>query len=240
MAGTTGAAGISYIYDVGVQYFQPVNPFTSTNPQLGVIKMDVNSLGSISGEGTFQVDTSIPWDPTLKYSMGSLDQDIFIVNPAVSTASGSEIFFTAKMYDADTLKPASPGSFNIYASSGVKLRGISESFYPQVFGAAVIDVKGNLKTFSADNVDNTILNVNGIANYIRSKNTSNTTILAHPVLHLAVGWKPGTNVNIVSSARPTNKTPGGQDRPGTRGGVRVIKNLPIIGPITNPMQQGGF
>ena len=238
LAGTTGAAGISYIYDVGIQYFQPYNPVTGVDPELGIIKLNVSSTGILSSAGTTQVGGNLPWSTTTKYPMGSVDQDIFIVNTTSSSSDSNGTYLTAQMFDADTL--ASTGSFKLYTSTGTTLSGMSESFYPQAFGSIVIDVRGNLKTFSAENVDNTILNVNGIANYIRSKNTSNTTILAHPVLHLAVGWKPGTNVNIVSSARPTNKTPGGQDRPGTRGGVRVIKNLPIIGPITNPMQQGGF
>ncbi|MFM7592087.1 MAG: hypothetical protein ACKO85_09865, partial [Isosphaeraceae bacterium] len=239
MAGTTGAAGISYVYDVGLQYFQPYNPNTAPNPQLGVIKMAVSSTGVLSNAGTLQAgNTSLPWTTNTKYSMGSVDQDIFIVNPNLASSDATGTYLTAKTYDADTL--AGAGSFKIYIAAGANLKGLSETFYPQAFGSVVVDVRGNLKTFSATNVDNTILNVNGIANYIRSKDTSNTTIIAHPVLHLAVGWKPGANVNVISSARPTNKTPGGQERPGTRGGVRVIKNLPIIGPLTNPMQQGGL
>lgn len=239
MAGTTGAAGISYVYDVGLQYFQPYNPNTAPDPQLGVIKMAVSGTGVLSNAGTLQAgSTSLPWSTSTKYLMGSVDQDIFIVNPNLASTDSSGTYLTARMYDADTL--AGVGSFKLYSSAGTNLKGLSETFYPQAFGAVVIDVRGNLKTFSAENVDNSILNVNGIANYIRINDTSNTTIMARPVLHLAVGWKPGANVNIISSARPTNKTPAGQSRPGTRGGVRVIKNLPIIGPLTNPMQQGGF
>lgn len=239
MAGTTGAAGISYVYDVGLQYFQPYNPNTAPDPQLGVIKMSVSGTGVLSNAGTLQAgSTSLPWSTSTKYLMGSVDQDIFIVNPNLTTSDSTGTYLTAKLYDADTL--AGAGSFKIYTSAGTSLKGLSETFYPQAFGAVVVDVRGNLKTFSAEMVDNSILNVNGIANYIRIKDTSNTTIMARPVLHLAVGWKPGSNVNIISSARPTNKTPGGQERPGTRGGVRVIKTLPIIGPLTNPMQQGGF
>jgi len=239
MAGTTGAAGISYLYDVGLQYFQPYNPNTAANPQLGVIKMGVSGTGLLSNAGTLQAgSTSLPWTDPPKYSMGSVDQDIFIVNPNLSAVDSTGTYLSAKLYDADTL--AGAGSFKIYTTAGQSLKGLSETFYPQAFGAVIVDVRGNLKTFSADIVDNMILNVNGIAGYVRSPETSNTTIIGHPVLHLSVGWKPGANVNIISSARPTNKTPGGKDRPGIRGGVRVIKNLPVIGPLTNPLQQGGF
>ena len=81
-----------------------------------------------------------------------------------------------------------------------------------------------------------VLNVNGIANLVQINQASNTEIIAHPILHVAVSWKPNSNVNIISSARPTDKTTGGKTRPGTRGGVQVVKNLPVLGPYINPAQ----
>lgn len=226
--GTTGVAGISYLYNAGVGYFDAYSPL-NTNAQLGIMKVNVSAADNLSVNSTVKVGGSIPWDSTAKYVMGSVDQNIILVKPNVLVSGGYQ---TQTLLDPDTL--ATTGNIAIQYDSN--LTGLSESFTPQLFGASVIDIKGNLKTFSAVNTDNMLLNVNGIANYTRINQASNTEIIAHPVLHLAVSWKPNSNVNIISSSRPTNTTPGGNPRPGTRGGVQVVNGLPVLGPYVNPAQ----
>ncbi len=226
--GTTGVAGISYLYNAGAGYFDAYSPL-NTNAQLGIMKVNVSAADNLSVNSTVKVGGSIPWDSTAKYVMGSVDQNIILVKPNVLVSGGYQ---TQTLIDPDTL--ASTGNIAIQYDSN--LTGLSESFTPQLFGASVIDIKGNLKTFSAVNTDNMLLNVNGIANYTRINQASNTEIIAHPVLHLAVSWKPNSNVNIISSSRPTNTTPGGKPRPGTRGGVQVVDGLPVLGPYVNPAQ----
>lgn len=229
--GVTGAAGISYIYTVGTSYFTAYNP-DNPNPQLGIMKLNVSATDTLSVNTSAKISTNIATSPSM-YAMGSVDQNLILFTPNQTVTDGYQ---TQTMYDPDTL--ASSGSIKFqYAGN---LTGLSESFYPQLYGASVIDVKGNLRTFSANATDNMVLNVNGIANYTRINRASNTTIIAHPMLHLAVSWRPNSNVNIISSQRPTNETPGGKTRPGTRGGVQVIKDLPILGPFVNPRQLPGL
>ncbi|MFM1801033.1 MAG: hypothetical protein RJA81_385 [Planctomycetota bacterium] len=228
MTGVTGAAGISYIYTVGTAYFNPWTPQSPTS-QLGIMKLNVSATETLSVNTSAKISNTVAANPY--YAMGSVDQNLILFTPDQTVTDGYQ---TQNMYDPDTL--ASSGTIKFQYSGN--LSGLSESFYPDLLGASVIDVKGNLKTFSANSTDNMVLNVNGIANYTRINRASNSTIIAHPVLHLAVSWMPNSNVDIISSSRPTNETPGGKTRPGTRGGVRIIKNLPVLGPYTNPLQQG--
>jgi len=209
------------------------------------MKIGVNSSQDLSVVSTTQIGDSVPLLQPVEYVMGSVDQNLVVIDPATKSTESTKnadgvtvtkSYYSAKMYNPNSL--ASAGSFKLYVDANQKLGGLSESFYPQLYGSSVIDVRGNLKTYSADSTSNLVLNVNGIANYVRSKSTDNTTIIGHPILHLAVGRRPGSNVDILSSARPTDDTPGGKTRPGTRGGVRVVKNLPIIGPLVNPIQRG--
>lgn len=228
--GVTGAAGISYIYTVGTSYF---DAYTPQNPdqQLGLMKLNVSATDKLSTSTSAKISSSVAASPAI-YAMGSVDQNLILFTPNQTVTGGYQ---TQTMYDPDTL--ASSGSIKIQYPGN--LTGLSESFYPQLYGSSVIDVKGNLKTLSANTTDNMVLNVNGIANFTRINQASNTTIIAHPVLHLAVSWKPNSNVNIISSERPTDETPGGKSRPGTRGGVQVVKKLPILGPLVNPRQLPG-
>jgi hypothetical protein len=230
MPGTTGVAGISYIYNTGAAYFDAYSPL-STDPQLGIMKINDADDNSLSVNSTTKIGGSIPWLSNTQFDMGSVDQNVVLVNP--SNYNITDGYYTAQMFSPNTL--ASTGSFKLYTTNQ-KLAGLSESFNPQLFGSSVIDVKGNLKTFSAKYTNNMVLNVNGIANLVQINQASNTEIIAHPILHVAVSWKPNSNVNILSSARPTDKTTGGKTRPGTRGGVQVVKNLPILGPFINPAQ----
>lgn len=231
--GLTGVSGVSFIYNAGSAYF---DPYTPTNPdaQLGIMKINVDTNSNLSVNTSAKVNGSQV--AATDYVMGSVDQNILLVNPASAVNSANLTTYTAQMYNPTTL--ASAGSITINTQPNTVISGLSESFYPQLFGSSVIDVKGNLKTFSAVNTNNMVLNVNGIANYTRINDAQNTTIVAHPILHLAVSWKPKSNVNIISSARPTDTTTGGKSRPGTRGGVQIVKKLPIIGPLVTPAQRG--
>jgi|GEM_PF-3773504 len=242
--GTAGVAGVSFVYSVGLSYFTAFNP-VNQDPQLGIMKIGVNSSKNLSVSSTTKIGDSVPLLSPVQYVMGSVDQNVIVIDPdAKKTESAknqdgvtvTKSYYAANTYDSNTL--ASTGSFKLYVDANQKLGGLSESFFPQLFGSAVIDVRGNLKTYSADKTSNLVLNVNGIASYVRSNRTNDTTIIGHPILHLAVGRQPNANVEIISSSRPTNETPGGKTRPGTRGGVRVVKNLPIIGPMINPVQRG--
>ena len=227
LGGTTAVAGISYLYNAGAAFFDPYTPINTT-PQLGVMKLNVASNYNLSVNTSAKVSNlSVA---SQSYVMGSVDQNLILVSPNPTITNGYQ---TQTLLNPNTL--ASAGTIQI--QYGSTLSGLSESYYPQLFGSSVIDIKGNLKTFTAVNTDNMVLNVNGIANFTRINDAQNTTIIAHPILHLAVSWKPGANVNLISSARPTNTTPGGKTRPGTRGGVQIVKKLPVIGPLVNPAQQ---
>jgi hypothetical protein len=230
--GSTGVTGVSFIYNAGTAYFDPYTP-SNPNAQLGIMKINVDFNSNLSVSTTAKASSS--QIASIDYVMGSVDQNILLVNPIDAVTSADLTTYTAQMYNPTTL--ASAGSIKINTQPNTVLSGLSESFYPQLFGSSVIDVKGNLKTFTAVNTNNMVLNVNGIANFTRINSAQNTAIIAHPILHLAVSWKPNANVNIISSARPTDITTGGKSRPGTRGGVQIVKKLPVIGPLVNPAQQ---
>lgn len=236
--GTTGVTGVSFIYTAGVSYFTAWNP-ENPDPQVGIMKIAIAANHNLSVSSTTKTGGTLPWDSSVEYILGSVDQNIVVINPnSKSTEKNQDgatlSYYAANQFDANTL--AGTGSFKLYVDAGQKLGGLSESFFPQAVGSAVIDVRGNLKTYSAVKSENMVLNVNGIASYVRSNETVDSTIIGHPILHLAVGRRPDANVTILSSSRPTDETPGGRPRPGTRGGVQVVKNLPIIGPIVNPVQ----
>lgn len=240
--GTTGVAGVSFIYSAGLSYFSAWNP-ENPDPQLGIMKIAVNASHNLSVSSTTKTGGTYAWDSDIEFVMGSVDQNVVLIDPTAKKTESAKnqdgvtvtkTYYAANMFDSNTL--AGTGSFKLYIDANQTLGGMSESFFPEALGAAVIDVRGNLKTFSATKVQNMVLNVNGIASYVRANDTSNSTIIGHPILHLAVSRKPNSNVTILSSSRPTDETPGGKTRPGTRGGVKVVKDLPIIGPIVNPLQ----
>jgi len=232
--GTAGVSGISFVYSVGVSYFTAWNP-ENPDPQLGIMKINVDQDNNLSVNSSTRIGGATAWDSTTRYMLGSVDQNLAMVDPTKKITDAAGTYYTAQMYDPNSL--AGTGSFKIFVGANDTLSGLSESFNPELQGATVIDVRGNLKTFSASNTDNMVLNVNGIASYVRANRASNTEIIGHPILHLSVGWRPGANVQILSSERPTVDTPGGRPRPGTRGGVRIVKNLPILGPYVTPVQR---
>lgn len=233
--GTTGVSGISYLYNSGAAYFDPYSPLNKL-AQLGIMKINDSATDVLTVASTTKVGGSIDWTDRGDYILGSVDQNIVMIDPEALEDQSGEAYYTAQMFSPNTL--GSTGSFKLFVGSNDKIAGLSEAFSPGLAGASVIDVKGNLKTFSAQNTNNLVLNVNGIANYTRINNAENTTVIAHPILHLAVSWKKDANVNIISSARPTDTTTGGKSRPGTRGGVQIVKKLPVIGPLINPVQRG--
>jgi hypothetical protein len=241
--GTAGATGVSFIYNVGLSYFSAWNP-ENPDPQLGIMKIAVGANKNLSVSTTARIGGAFDWNSPVQYVMGSVDQNLVVIDPTAKatettqTTDGTTVtryYYTAQTYDPNSL--ASTGSFKLYVGANETLGGLSESFYPQLLGASVIDVRGNLKTFSASKTENMVLNVNGIASYVRINQASDTEILGRPILHLSVGWRPNANVKILSSSRPTTDTPGGKPRPGTRGGVQIVKNLPVLGPFVNPIQR---
>jgi hypothetical protein len=105
------------------------------------------------------------------------------------------------------------------------LSGLSESAHPELAGAAVIDVEGNMKRFVGKQVRGLVLNARGSVNLIAAHTVVDSAFVGRPLNHVEFVTRRRTQV--ISTARGIN----GQV---VRGGVAVDRNLLRDGPLLLP------
>jgi hypothetical protein len=165
------------------------------------------SSGSASAFSPFTAVSSTVPNPTQPAgaALGSIDQSLaFIVSPPsngttkISLSSGGSIALT-------------------YPD---QLTALSESYRPDLAGAAVIDIQGNVQSIRGGSATGLVLNDTGNLNLVKFQSVQNSTIVGQPVSHLQIPMR--SKVIVLTPSRTV----------GTRNGVTVDKKLQPIGPIS--------
>jgi hypothetical protein len=97
--------------------------------------------------------------------------------------------------------------------------------HPEIAGAALLDVQGNVKRVLSKNIRGMVLNATGFVNFVTAHTAIDTAVVGRPINH--VEFLRRRNVLLLSTRRGIN----GKVR---RNDVVVNKNLPAIGPLVVP------
>jgi hypothetical protein len=99
------------------------------------------------------------------------------------------------------------------------LADLSQSFHPELANTALIDVQGNIQTFTAKTATGMVLNDAGNFDLLQINNASNSTVFGLPFSHVNIPVR--SNVVITTNSRLV----------GTRGGVTVNAAQKQVGPL---------
>jgi hypothetical protein len=112
------------------------------------------------------------------------------------------------------------GSFTLADAN--PLADLSQSFHPELANSALVDVQGNVQSFTAQNATGMVLNVAGNVDLLQINNASNSTVIGLPFSHVNIPIR--NNVVITTNSRLV----------GTRGGVTVNSAAKQVGPLFLP------
>ena len=103
-----------------------------------------------------------------------------------------------------------------------RLAGLSESFYPNLVGSALIDIQGNVQSFRANDAQGMVLNDAGNLNLVKIDSAAHSVIVGEPFGHAQIPHR--SNVVILSTSRTVDG----------RNGVSVNPTLRQLGPLSLP------
>lgn len=219
--GMSGVAGLNSMFSAGGGYFDQYQPTTF---QFGMASLRVSRSGSISESsrsavtlpsGVNTTDQHGQSSPTaLNNAMGSLNTNLALITSRNTVANTN----TATLYNPSSLSAA--GSITL--QSGDALSSLSQTAYPALAGAALIDVQGNMQSFRAQDTYGLVLHDQGGLNLTKIQNANDTTIIASPVGHVRIPVR--NNVVLESTTRNV----------GTRNAVVVNTDLKPTGPLSLP------
>jgi hypothetical protein len=222
VGGATGEPGTNLLFATVAGHFDTFQP---NRLQLGVVALRPNASGTLteadraplltSGGGFIDAGTADVLRPGAAAGLGAVESRLAVLSGA---GNGTN---TITLYNASSLSPSGTVKLN-YAS---KLVGLSESFYPDIRGAALVDVTGTLKRFSARQAQGLVLNGRSTVNFVAIQAATDTAIVGRPVDHVSIPVR--RNVQLFSTSRGVN---GKVDR----NGVQVESNLPSLGPVVLP------
>jgi hypothetical protein len=217
----TGLAGSDVIYADGAAHFDTAQPNLFQFGVLGLAPFgrsvfEQTRIATPGGLGTPFINAgSNGLLPNPALGLGSVDTRLARLFPS---GSKSSLVF----YD-----PASNQA--IVGTQAVDytgtLTGLSESLHPELVGAALIDIQGNLRRYIGRQVEGLVLNTRGTVNLIAAHTAIDSAFIGRPLNHAQFVQRQ--NVQLISTAR------GDRGRL-TRGGVTVDPNLPPTGPLILP------
>ncbi len=214
--GLTGLSGSDGIYASGAAHFDTFQP---NNIQLGLLGLNATTSTLVeSGRAALPNakapgGVNAPAGPLANQGLGSVDQDLAQVT---GLGNGGNV---VSFFSASTL--AYDGTVTLFDPN--LLAGLSESFRPSLAGSVLVDSRGNIRSFQADDVNGLVLNAAGEAQRIIIGRATNSTLVARPINHLGIGQR--TNVEALSTPRVGRQT---------RGGVTVVFGMKQVGPLTLP------
>ena len=151
--------------------------------------------------------------PTMNLtSLGGLNQNLAIVT---SVSNGQNV---VSLYNPDTA--AQNGSFTLNDPN--LLTDLTPSFHPELAGAALVDVQGNLRSFRAIDAKGLVINESGFLNLVQIQKAVDTQVIGQPIGHANIPVRK--NVLLLSSGRDV----------GYRSGVIAIPSLQPVGPLSLP------
>jgi hypothetical protein len=214
--GATGVAGQSNAYLTGAAHFDTFQPDAT---QFGVLTVatandDLSESARTAVTSPSSIITNVPPGNT-PIALGSVDQSLALVT-AVDPSAGTN---TVTLYDPRTLTTQATVAFRWPN----RLTGLSESFHPELAGAAVMNVGGILRRFQViEQATGLVLNTVGFLNQITAPRVVDSAFVGQPVGHVNIGVRE--NVTITSSS----------DRGSTQGGVFIVPGLRVVGPLALP------
>lgn len=220
--GATAVGGSDVLYAGAAAHFDPFQPMLD---QFGLLALNATATGlretsrtaiPATTTGTFinagPPDALLP-DPST--GLGSVEGSIARIT---GLADGRNV---VSLYNPSTLAPV--GTLTLRNPN--RLSGLGETFYPEIRGAALIDVQGNLKRFVGQRAAGLVINGRSTVNLVAIHTATDTAVVGRPINHVEIPVR--NNVVLVSTARGTN---GMVDR----GDVVVDPKLSPLGPIALP------
>jgi hypothetical protein len=220
LAGTvTGVPGTGNLYALGSAFFdtaQPnikqagiltINPGTGTTPTL-----TESTRTAFTSKGV-----DVPAGPnngiatSNSLALGSLESFLAV---DMGTFNGQKNIIN--LYTPNGL--TSKGSFTLDDPN--PLTDLSQSFHPELVDTALIDVQGNIQSFTSKTATGMVLNDAGNLNLLQIGNASNSSVIGLPFSHVSIPVR--NNVSIVTSSRLAI---------GPRGGVTVNPSQQQVGPL---------
>ena len=218
LAGTiTGVPGTGNFYALGSAFFdtaQPnakqagilaISPGTGTTPTLA--ESSRTALTSMGLDVPAGANNGVAGSNSL--ALGSLDSFLALDS---GTSNGQNVI---KLYTPNGL--TSEGSFTLDDAN--PLADLSQSFHPELTNTALIDVQGNIQSFTSKTATGMVLNDAGNLNLLQINNASNSTVIGLPFSHVNIPVR--NNVAITTNSRLV----------GTRGDVTVNASQKQVGPL---------
>jgi hypothetical protein len=218
--GAAGAAGSDLLYADGSGHFDTAQPNLF---QFGTMSLAPSGLGfreqarvALPGlTSPFQNAGATGLDPSPVFGLGSIDTQLARLAGVVNGRN------SILLYTPTPNAIAGSRSLN-YAA---QLWGLSESVHPEIAGAALLDVQGNVKRVLSKNIQGMVLNATGFVNFVTAHTAIDTAVVGRPINH--VEFLRRRNVLLLSTRRGINGKVNRND-------VVVNKNLPAIGPLVVP------
>ncbi|MFO0957368.1 MAG: hypothetical protein U0800_07855 [Isosphaeraceae bacterium] len=234
--GVTGVSASNAVATVGAAHFSSFTPDLFRAGFLGA---------SISGAGLSEAARSQISAPAIGsvitnaqpnyaafgafQALGSIEQNLALWTGStiVNDAGGNpqSVNNQISLYNSAATSAPFFANASFPTALGYTITGLGESFHPELVGASIIDVQGNLRSLRASSIRGGVINVNGQLQTLTVGTLSQSTVVGRPLAHVQV-FRRGDNVNLYST--PIRK--------GTRGGVRIfsVNVLRPFGPLNDP------
>ncbi len=215
--GVTGIAGSGNVFALGAGFFDTAQPNLM---QAGILTLAPSSSGTLTEVGRAPLISqgidvpanagTIANDPSR--ALGSIESNLAL---DTGVSNGRNVI---ALLSPSSLATQGQVTFN-YPNA---LSDLSESFHPEIAGTALIDVQGNIQSFTAKTATGMVLNDAGNLNQLSIKTATNSSVVGLPFGHVSIQNR--NNVSIVTNSRLV----------GERGNVTVVPGARQVGPLTLP------
>jgi hypothetical protein len=217
LAGTlTGVPGTGNLFALGSAFFDTTQP---NMKQAGILTISPGTTIPSESTRTVLVNKSTGVDVAAGANNG--------IAGSSSIAVGSRDSFLA----IDTGVANGVNVLNLYSPNGLTGEGsfiladanpladLTQSFHPELNSTALIDVQGNVQSFTGKTATGMVLNVAGNFDQLTINDASNSTVIGLPFAHVNIPVR--NNVTILTNSRLV----------GTRSGVIVNAAATEVGPL---------
>ena len=217
--GVTGVAGTGNIYALGRGILRHLAQ-PNLN-QAGILALNASSTGTLTEvsrdphhqPGNRRSRRLVARSSTIRRGpLGSIESNLAL---DTGVSNGQNVI---ALLNPTTLATQGQVNFN-YPNA---LSDLSESFHPEIAGTALIDVQGNIQTFTAKTATGLVLNDAGNLNQLTIGTATNSSVVGLPFSHVNI--KNRNNVVITTNSRLV----------GERGDVIVNPGARQIGPLSLP------
>jgi hypothetical protein len=230
LGGLTSAPGTNTVFATIAGHFDTTQPGMT---QLGIQAFSTAAVMTVKGAGSVLSNAlgllantgvelhlafvNVP-PPPPAYSpgpaLGSIDQSLALVtNFTPATAGPPPIPATNTVStETDTYTFTYPDP----------LEGLSQTFRPDLYGSALIDIQGTVQSIRGRTATGMVLNDTGNLNLVKFRSVRTSTIIGQPVSHIQIQQR--SDVLILTKTRAV----------GGRNDVKLNKHLKVIGPLSQP------